>query len=287
MRIGRLILVFTLAAAIAGCNANSSGGSGGGVSLGSLIGGKAGQYTDAGLKAGSALTMTAEQEDEMGRTVAIAATNRWPLYEKPKLTNYVTLVGLTLASASSRPDGNWVFGVLDTPEIGAYSGPNGYIMVTRGAIAAMEDESELAAVLAHEMAHVLNQDGVNAVKNARLTEAGMQAVNASDRRIAEFNQRSNQLVQTVLTSGWSQPQETKADSDAVRLLRDAGYDPSGLPRFLSRMQQRRGTGGSAKPFGTHPGTADRIMRTTSQSSGDRGGATHRERFAAMAADAKL
>jgi predicted Zn-dependent protease len=286
MRICRLILALTLAAAVAGCNANSSGGSGGGgVTLGSLIGGKAGQYADAGLKAGSGFLMSPEQEDEMGRTVVIAATNRWPLYDKPLLTNYVTLVGLTLASVTPRPDGNWVFGVLDTPDIGAYSGPNGYIMVTRGAIAAMQDESELAAVLAHEMAHVLNQDGLNAAKNARISEGVMQGLNASDRHVAEFNQRSNNVVQQALTSGWSQPQETKADSDAVRILRDAGYDPSALPRFLARMQQRGGAG-SAKPLGTHPGTADRISRTNSQIGNNPGGATNRDRFVKMAAEAK-
>jgi predicted Zn-dependent protease len=185
-------------ATLVGCN--TGGGGGEGFSVGSLIGGKAGQYTDAGLKAGSALTMGPEMDDEMGR--------------------------------------------------------------------------------------VLNQDGLNAVKNARLTEAGMQALNTTDRRVAEFNQRSNQLVQTALTSGWSQPQETKADSDAVRLMQDAGYDPGGLPRFLGRMQQRGGAG-SAKPLGTHPGTADRISRTSAQIGGNRGGATNRERFAKIAAEAKF
>ena len=243
------------------------------------------QYSTAIMKAGSALTMSPEMEDEMGRTVAIAATNRWPIYENPELNEYVTLVGLALASASSRPDGNWVFGVLNTPEIGAYSGPNGYIMVTRGAIATMQDESELAGVLAHEMAHVINRDGFEAVKKAKLTEAALEAASTADKRVAEFNERSNMLVEKVLTSGWSQPQETKADSDAIRLLQEAGYDPSGLPRFLARMQQRGGAGG-AKPLGTHPGTGDRIAKTNSQIGGNRGGVTNRERFARSAAAAR-
>src|SRR5688572_22514527 len=236
------------------------------------------QYSTALMKAGSALTMSPEMEDEMGRTVAIAATNRWPIYENPELNEYVTLVGLTLASASARPDGNWVFGVLNTPEIGAYSGPNGYIMVTRGAIATMQDESELAGVLAHEMGHVINRDGLEAVKKARLTEAALEAASTADRRVAEFNERSNMLVEKVLTSGWSQPQETKADSDAIGLLREAGYDPSGLPRFLARMQQRGGAGG-AKPVGTHPGAGGRIARTDWESGGGRGGGANGERVA--------
>jgi predicted Zn-dependent protease len=230
--------------------------------------------------------MSEADEDEMGRSVAIAATNRWPLYDNPAVTKYVTLVGLTLADASSRPDGNWVFGVLDTPEIGAYSGPNGYILVTRGALKAMQDESELAGVLAHEMSHSLNHDGLNAVKNAKLTEAAVQGASATDRRAAAFNQLSDALANTVLKSGWNQGQETNADQSAVTLMTRAGYDPSGLPRFLQRMQEAKG-GGGGRPFGTHPGTADRIARTTSQIGSAKAGATNRDRFVKIVGEAKL
>lgn len=240
---------------------------------------------NAGLKGASAITMSDSDEDELGRSVAIAATNKWPLYDNPALTRYVTLVGLTLADSTSRPDGNWVFGVLDTPEIGAYSGPNGYILITRGAIAAMQDESELAAVLAHEMSHVLDHDGLHAVQNAKLTSAFTDAMSAADRRLATFNQASNHLVDTILTSGYSQDQETKADKSAVKLLIHAGYNPMGLPNFLKRMQAAQG--GRAKPFGTHPGTADRIARTTSQIGSAQTGATNRDRFVKEAAAAKL
>lgn len=245
------------------------------------------QWLDVAMKTGSALTLNEEAEDELGQTVAIAATNKWPVYDKPELNKYVTMVGLTVANSTNTPNFKWLFCVLDTPDIGAYSGPNGYIMVTRGAIAAMQDESELAGVLAHEIAHCTNHDGLNAVKNAKLTEAAMSGAAAADRRMAEFNQYSGQLVQTVLSSGWNQDQETKADATAVKLLVKAGYDPNGLPRFLKRMSDARG--GSAKPFGTHPGTGDRVTRTTSQIQGmsAKAGATNAQRFAKYAAAAKL
>jgi predicted Zn-dependent protease len=278
------LIALLAAALVAGCGGGGSS-SGGGLSIGQFIGGKNGQYADAALKGASALAMNESDEDELGRSVAIAATNKWRLYDNPALTKYVTLVGLTLADSTSRPDGNWVFGVLDTPEIGAFSGPNGYIMVTRGAINTMQDESELAAVLAHEMSHVLDHDGLNAVKNAKLVSAGTDAMSASDQRLAAFNQASNHLVDTILTSGYNQDQETKADKGAVKLLIATGYDPMGLPRFLKRMQAAQH--GQAKPFGTHPGTADRIERTTSQIGSAQAGATNRDRFAKMAAAAKL
>jgi predicted Zn-dependent protease len=276
---------------LAGCSGGSGGGAGlpslgSGLTLGSLVGGKTGQYLDAGGKGVSAYAMDARDEDNLGQTVAIAATNQWGLYDNEPLTKYVTMVGLTLADATPNPSGNWVFGVLDSSDVGAYSGPNGYIMVTRGAIAAMQDEAELAGVLAHEMAHVLNRDGFKAVQNAKRNEALLQGLSAADQRIAMFNQASDFVVNKALKSGWDQGQETAADSRAVQLLQSAGYDAKGLVRFLQRMEEAKGGSGSAKPFGTHPGTNERVGRITSQAGG-KGGATQAARFAKAKADAKL
>jgi predicted Zn-dependent protease len=271
-----------LLAALTGCSGNN-----GGPTIGSFIGGREGQLFDAGAKGLSTLAMDETTEDEMGRSVAIAATNKWPLYTNDAVNKYVMFVGHTLAAASENPNGNWVFAVLDTPEVGAYSGPNGYILVTRGAISAMQDEAELAAVLAHEIAHVLEKHGLDAVKSAKLTEAGLEGLSAADARLAQFNHLTGQLVTKTLESGWNQSQENSADARAVRLLQAAGYDPTGLPRFLQRLQQAQGGSGRTKPFGTHPGTADRISRTTAQIGTAQPGATNRDRFARETAPAKL
>ncbi len=274
--------------ALTGCNGN--GGGGGGIgnslggSLGGLIGGRNAEYVDAGMKFGSAITMSEKDEDELGQAVAIAATNKWPLLDNPALTRYVTLVGLTLADGTSHPDGNWVFGVLNTPEIGAYSGPNGYIMITRGALAAMENEAELAGVLAHEMSHVINRDGFKAVQGAKFKEAGLQAGSAAARQGALIKQIGDTMADAALNVGWSQSQETAADQGAVKLLIAAGYDPNAMPSYLKRVQAK-GVG-RGKLFGTHPGIGDRINRTTSEAGG-KTGATNRERFVKIIADAKL
>ena len=110
-------------------------------------------------------TLNEEDEHQMGRSVTVAVTNQYRLYDNKPLSDYVTMVGLTVATASPRPDYNYVFGVLDTDEVGAYSGPSGYVMVTRGMISHMRDEAELAGVLAHECAHVARQHGLKAVKD--------------------------------------------------------------------------------------------------------------------------
>lgn len=265
-----------------GSGSNSAASSSGsGSTLGSMIGGKGGQYAEVVGKGFSAATLNESDEDDLGRSIAIAATNRWPLYDNPALSKYVTMVGLTLADRTSNPSGNWVFGILDTPDLAAYSGPNGYIMITRGAIAAMQDESELAGVLAHEMSHVLNRDGFHAVRDAKIKEAGFQTMNAMQQHTAAVGQVADLLVNQMLTGTWNQAQETAADAGSVKLLQAAGYDPTGLARFLKRLPNA-----SSKPFGTHPGTAERIGKITSQA-GAAKGATNATRFAKAKADAKL
>lgn len=285
-----LVIVLALPLA-AGCNNSGSGGAGGiggsGITLGQLLPGQASKYGETVDKSLAAAAVDESDEDELGRSVVIAATSRWPLLENEALTKYVTLVGLTVASASANPDGNWVFGVLDTPEVGAYSGPNGYVLVTRGALKLMQDEAELAGVLAHEIGHCVNHDGLNSVRNAKAADAVASAASASikDPRAAAFARSSDYLSKVVLNIGWNQGQETTADSTGVQLLIASGYDPGGMVRFLQRVQQRQGGGG--RLFGTHPGTADRVGRITSQAGPAKGDGTHAARFAKAKGAANL
>ena len=193
--------------------------------------------------------MNESDEDDLGRTIAIAATNQWPLYDNTRLNKYVTMVGLTLADQTSNPGANWVFGVLDTPDTAAYSGPNGYIMITRGAIAAMQDESELAGVLAHEMSHVPNHDGFKAVKTGKISEVGTQgAVTRSSRR-PRCSTKPPTSWSTRCSRGpgpaGNQRRRRRSQAAPGRRLR-----PHRPRRFLKRLPNA-----SSKPFGTHPGTA--------------------------------
>src|SRR3954453_1917106 len=78
-----------------------------------------------------------KRQDELGQSIAVAIANRYPVSKNRSLNKYVNLVGLTVASVSARPDLNYAFGVLETPEVGAYSTPGGYIFITQGALKLM------------------------------------------------------------------------------------------------------------------------------------------------------
>jgi predicted Zn-dependent protease len=216
------------------------------------------------------------QEDGMGQAVAISMTNTYPLTKDTALNKYVSLVGLTIVNASDRPVGNWQFGVLDTNDVNAFAGPNGYIFVTRGALARMDNEAQLAGVLAHEVTHVLHHHGLEGVKNSATVDL---AKSMADIYVKDPTGLTKQLgtpaVATVAKNGYGQGQENDADANAIRLMIAAGYDPSGLPQFLDKLQS---AGGGA--FSTHPGKAERITKTRQLIAqlGNPGGKTLKERF---------
>lgn len=276
-----------------GCveNSGTSGDGGGGTSsalssIGSAIGlntgdtQRAAQAAQVGAKVLDRVDLESPQrQDQIGQSVAVAIANKYPLSTDQTLTDYVNLVGLTVASVSNRPELNYCFGMLETPQVGAYSAPGGYIFITRGALALCRDEAELAGVLAHEVAHVALNHGIEAVKNAKNADILATGAKTQDQAIAQFGQLVDAGVDVVLVKGYSRGQESEADGEAVKLLIASGYDPAGLQRFLVRMQSATGTSGGL--MSTHPGTADRIAALGRQVGASAGkGVTLADRFAA-------
>ena len=223
-----------------------------------------------------------QRQDEIGQSVAVAITNKYPLSSDRALTDYVNLIGLTVASVSPNPDISYSFGVLDTPDVGAYSAPGGYVFITRGAIAMCQDESELAGVLAHEVAHVALNHGIEAVKQAKRTDLAVSAAKTYNSNVAAFGNLVDTAADAILVKGYSRAQESQADENAVKFLIAAGYDPNGLLRFLQRLQAEIGAGGGMKQLmSTHPGTAERVASVQHEIAGSNvTGVTLKERFAA-------
>jgi predicted Zn-dependent protease len=239
------------------------------------------QGVEAGVNYMSVISLSAEDEDAMGQSVAMNLTSSSRLTNDEKLNKYVSLVGLTLVDASPRPVGNWLFGVLESTEVNAFAGPNGYIFVTTGALRQMQDESELAGVLAHELTHVLHHHGLNGVKNdanaEALKAAGSIALksNGAD-RFGIYEKVAEPTVDGVVKKGYARDQELDADRTAVGLLVAAGYDPNGLVRFLQKLES---SGGDL--MSTHPGKAQRIASAQAEIArvGSPKGKTLKDRFA--------
>ncbi|HEY7535040.1 MAG TPA: M48 family metalloprotease [Thermodesulfobacteriota bacterium] len=244
----KLILIFLLA----GCS---------GVDLGSI--GRIAQQT---FKA--ATPLTDEEEYYVGRAVAARIISSYSLLENNKLTEYVNLVGKTVAIHSDEPStyGGYHFAILNSKEINAFACPGGIIFITKGMINAVQNEDELAAVLAHEIAHINHRDGVSSIQKARLTEVATLIGSEAAQRYtpAQLSQLAglfegsvDDVFKTLVINGYSKSQEYSADESALTYLSRAGYDPEALENFLKRlMNQAQASGGGMMK--THPATVERI-----------------------------
>lgn len=205
-----------------------------------------------------------EAEINFGQTISARILGQFKEHKNKKLKRYVSLVGKSLAMNSSRDEIDFHFIVLDADFINAYSAPGGYIFITKGAIKAMRNEAELAAVLAHEIAHITQKHIVNEFKvkgkdnSATTGITNLLGSSSSSAKVA-FSLSIDNAVNKLIKKGFKQEEELDADKVALFLLAATGYDPVSLKRFLKRAQRLdKKTKSKRKHKVTHPPTSRRI-----------------------------
>ena len=212
--------------------------------------------------------ISSDEEYYIGRAVAAKILSLYPLMKKDSLIEYINLVGQIVALNSNKPFtyGGYHFAILDTNEVNAFACPGGIIFITRGMLNIIQNEDELAAVLAHEVAHINNQDGISSIKQSRWTEAltiiGARAVKEYGAQelshlVSIFEGSIDDVFKTLVVNGYGQSQEYGADEAATSYLAKAGYNPSALKDFLERLIGYGKTSGEGI-LKTHPATAERI-----------------------------
>jgi predicted Zn-dependent protease len=210
--------------------------------------------------------ITPEQEYYIGRAVGANILTNYELYqENPDLALYLNEITSALAINSKKPEifNGYHTMILDSPEINAFATPGGHIFVTRALVNRASSEDALAAVLAHELAHIQLQHSIMAIKSNRVINAfattGSSLAGLALVDLAEILDEAAGDIVSAMQEGYSQNQEFAADALALELLADTGYDPSGLVSMLQRLEQdqSRSPGGFAK---THPAPADRIAQ---------------------------
>ena len=251
---------------------------------------KAEEVKEVADKVGSAVVpISTAQEIEIGRGIAATIAGHYGLVEESPLDAYVRLVGTTVASVDPRPDIRYRFAILDTDEVNAFAAPGGYVFVTRGALAIMEDEAMLAGVLAHEVGHVDHRDVVEEIQSRARTELGItEAAERVDVTGEEYLQKAVESGASALFMGLSREDELAADAFGVRTAGAAGYDPSGLRRFVEAISKTPSEKRSLLSK-THPDAADRIEAMDQEiagiPAGDRGTVTAADRFRARSGGA--
>lgn len=219
--------------------------------------------------AGEAITTLAkseaapEQEALIGRESASVLLGVAPLVHDHEIMQYINTLGGWIARQTGRNDINWRFGVINSSNVNAFAAPDGYIFITKGLLRQLNNEAELAGIIAHELTHVIKRHYLVAMKKkdtlGAFAKIGESTVNKSGLRGSEmvatpmFN-----LAQNMYSSGLDKDDEYEADRLAITYASRAGYDPYGLPRVLAMYAANTKTPGFDLLFATHPSPQDRM-----------------------------
>jgi predicted Zn-dependent protease len=199
------------------------------------------------------------EEIQLGRGIASNLAARYTLIDAAQRLNYLQLVGQTLVRHSTRPTLPFHFGILKSSELNAFSTPGGYVFITEGLFNFLQDEAELAGVLAHEVTHVTHQHILKAIRKANLAGAGQDLAQASGKvDVTAYAPLSNFSI-NLLNNGLSRGDELDADQGGMLLAAQAGYDPKGLPRVIERLKSLAPNDPTlAHLTKTHPAPDDRL-----------------------------
>jgi predicted Zn-dependent protease len=227
---------------------------------------------------------TAEQEKAIGEASAAKLIHMFGLYDNPDMAHYVSTVGHAVAQNAGRQM-EWKFGILNTESVNALAMPGGYVFITRGALANMKSEAELAGVLGHEVAHVDNRHLEKQIRAKQGTGMAMQEIGDRLPGPAVLKDLANNVVTNALTMQYTRDKESEADSKGTDLSAQAGYDSAGLKHFLETLKAAEDADpdNTKKSLGlwgsTHPPLGDRIADLTPHVTRYSGGQTLEERFA--------
>lgn len=218
-------------------------------------------------------TLSLEDEYRIGRTIVRQLRETGQLVEDPEVTEYIQSVGQRLASQAHEGAHRFTFFVVRDAGINAFALPGGFVGINAGLLTATRNESELAGVLAHEIAHVTQRHIARSIQAAgRANMASAAAMLAAVLIGATTGMPADMLLGTVTAAqglaaqqqiNFTRANEAEADRIGVGILAAAGFDPMGLPNFFWTMQQRLGGAGANTPplLRTHPVTTERIAET--------------------------
>lgn len=220
------------------------------------------------LVAGGAVTagacgISTQQELEMGRQYAAEINRQLPIINDGTVNNYVNSLGRSIAQRGGRQIG-YTFYVVNSDQINAFAVPGGHVYLNRGLIERTRNMTELAGVLAHEIAHVEHRHGVEQMERAQTANLGLTAAYVlMGRQPSGLEEAAINIGGGVYFAGHSRGAENEADATAVDLLVASGISPAGLPSFFNVLMsdQQRTPSRVEQWFSTHPLTTDRIQNT--------------------------
>lgn len=214
--------------------------------------------------------ITPDQERQLGEAFMRRLRQQVPFVDDPELSAYLSSLGNRLVANSDTPSQRFTFFIVKDAAINAFAAPGGFIGMHSALILAAHNESELAGVLAHEIAHVTQKHLVRAYDSASRLGLPMAAALLAAILIGTQDGAAGQAAIMSVQAGAIQQQinftranEKEADNIGMQTLARSEFDPRGMPGFFERLQQNsRYYGDGPPPFlSTHPVTTDRIAES--------------------------
>ncbi len=210
------------------------------------------------------LSLISEKEEiALGKQTDGEIKALYGIYIDKALSAYVQKVGQSMTSLTHRPHLTYHFAVLDTPVVNAFAVPGGYVYVTRGILALMNSEAELAVVLSHELGHINARHSVAKLSQLMLAQLGLGVVGTISETFAKLSGAASIGIQLLFLK-FSRDDEREADTLGVEYSRKGGYNPGEMINFFASLERLGDlSGGQSLPgfLSTHPLTSERIQNT--------------------------
>ncbi|HET9703616.1 MAG TPA: M48 family metalloprotease [Vicinamibacterales bacterium] len=223
----------------------------GGITKGLSIAKKANEVRD--------LSMTDAEEQQLGQNVSERIRTRYGVVQDASVHRYVSLVGTLMAQLSTRPNLPWTFIVLDTDGVNAFAAPGGYVHITRGALALVKSEAELAGVLGHEIIHITEKHTIRAIQKNKAVQMGASETLSGSSSLME--RAVTATYDNIVEKGFGRGEENESDEKGIILANRAGYAPAGLAGFLTTLKDRNKDAKEKRGlFASHPEMEERLGR---------------------------
>ncbi len=229
--------------------------------------------------------ISTEQEVALGRQFSGEVEKEMKMYDDVEVQSYIDSLGQLLAAHSDRTEIEYHVKVVDTDDVNAFALPGGWLYVNRGLILSAENEAELAAVMGHEIGHIVGKHGARQMTG----RIGLSALLGM--ALGENPGMVSEMVANLVATGtllkYGRDMEREADRLGIDETYRAGIDPSGMASFFGKLLELEGgreTSGVEQFFSTHPPTKERIDNANRYAGGlppKAGLTTDSERFHAI------
>lgn len=209
-----------------------------------------------------------DEEIAMGPQIAGRVLSVMPIWNNPAAQRRVNTIGLWVALQTPRDDLPWTFVVVDNPTMNAFAAPGGYIIITRGLYEVLQSDDEVAAVLGHEISHVVSRDHYNVIRKQAMASIAMNV--GTDKFVGALGKSgANPFAQklagylakegaSILLTGFDKDVEYRSDVASMVYTARAGYNPLAMYAVLQKLEAAADPGRTGNLLSTHPPIEKRL-----------------------------